>query len=138
MTMLTQDCIACGTGVRVIFLEIHSLISCMERISSSSLSMIFHIAIQSDWDKHATLDYYLPAGFDQEGFIHLSTQEQVSGVLQRYYQGREDLLLLSIDETKLTATLKYEPSTGNELYPHLYGKLNKSAIVKVEALSKVM
>jgi uncharacterized protein (DUF952 family) len=99
--------------------------------------MLFHIATQHDWDTHATNDVYIPQGFASEGFIHLSTEQQVPGVLQRYYQGRTDLLLLTIDETKIKGLLKYEPSTGGELYPHLYGALNKSAIVKIETIEKV-
>ncbi|MCA4900703.1 MAG: DUF952 domain-containing protein [Bacteroidota bacterium] len=99
--------------------------------------MLFHIATQQDWDAQASNHSYLPQGFASEGFIHLSTEAQVPGVLQRYYQGRTDLLILTVDETKLTSPLKYEPSTGAELYPHLYGALNRSAIVKIETIEKV-
>ncbi|MFM8744365.1 MAG: DUF952 domain-containing protein [Cytophagales bacterium] len=99
--------------------------------------MLFHIATQPDWSAHLANDVYVPQGFTSEGFIHLSTEAQVPGVLQRYYQDRTDLLLLTIDETKLTSPLKYEPSTGAELYPHLYGALNKSAIIKIETIEKV-
>lgn len=100
--------------------------------------MIYHIATQEVWNSQLQLASYFPTEFEKEGFIHLSTESQVAVVLQRYYKGREDLLLLTVDETKLTAQLKYEPSTGNELYPHLYGELNKSAIVKVESIPKVV
>jgi uncharacterized protein (DUF952 family) len=99
--------------------------------------MIFHIATQHDWDLHSKEAFYLPAGFSTEGFIHLSTEEQIAGVLQRYYVGREDLLLLTIDEEKLSSPVKYEPSTGGELYPHLFGSINKSAILKIVRLEKV-
>lgn len=100
--------------------------------------MIYHIATQEVWNSQLQLASYFPTEFENEGFIHLSTEAQLTGVLQRYYKGREDLLLLTVDETKLTAPLKYEPSTGNELYPHLFGELNKSAIVKVESIPKVV
>ena len=70
-----------------------------------------------------------------EGFIHTSKAEQVQGVLNRYYKNQTDLLLLHIDETKLTALLKYElaPSV-NEEFPHIYGSLNLDAVVKTEPL----
>lgn len=100
--------------------------------------MIYHIATQEVWNSQLQLASYLPKEFEKDRFIHLSTEAQVAGVLQRYYKGREDLLLITLDETKLIAPLKYEPSTGNELYPHLYGELNKSAIVKVESIPKVV
>ncbi|MFM7857868.1 MAG: DUF952 domain-containing protein, partial [Flammeovirgaceae bacterium] len=62
--------------------------------------MIFHIVTQHDWNLYSKEAFYLPAGFSVEGFIHLSTAQQTAGVLQRYYMGREDLLLLTIDEEK--------------------------------------
>ncbi|MFM8914475.1 MAG: DUF952 domain-containing protein [Flammeovirgaceae bacterium] len=99
--------------------------------------MIFHIATQHDWDLRAHQDDYVPSAFSAERFIHLSTDSQVPGVLQRYYKGREDLLLLTVDETKLAGELKYEPATGGELFPHLFGPINKSAIVKIEPIEKV-
>jgi uncharacterized protein (DUF952 family) len=98
--------------------------------------MIFHIATQADWELHANQENYFPSAYLTENFIHLSTAAQVPGVLQRYYQGRADLLLLTIDESKLTSELKYEPATGGELYPHLYGPLNKSAIEKMEKIEQ--
>ena len=68
-----------------------------------------------------------------EGFIHTSKAEQVQGVLSRYYAGQTNLLLLHIDEEKLTAPLEYElaPSV-NEMFPHIYGRLNLNAVIKIE------
>ena len=68
-----------------------------------------------------------------EGFIHTSKQHQVKGVLERYYAGKSDLLLLTIDPTKLTAPLKYEiaPSV-NEWFPHVYGNINIDAVVNID------
>ena len=67
-----------------------------------------------------------------EGFIHFSKQEQVKGVLERYYKGQIDLLLLQVEESKLTANLKYELALSvNELFPHLFGPLNLDAVITV-------
>lgn len=98
--------------------------------------MIYHVTSEAEWNRYAGMEFFLPDAFEKDGFIHLSTEKQLAGVLQRYYKGREDLMLLTVDESKLEAVLKHEPSTGNELYPHLYGELNKSAIIKIEPLSK--
>jgi uncharacterized protein (DUF952 family) len=77
-------------------------------------------------------NFYEADSLSGEGFIHLSTKQQVDGVLQRYYKGQHDLLLLHIDETKLTAELKYERSPSvNELFPHLFGRLNMDAVTDV-------
>jgi uncharacterized protein (DUF952 family) len=94
--------------------------------------MIYHIATSRDWELHSDQATYVPDAFATEGFIHCSTQAQIPGVLQRYYAGVKDLILLHIDETKLSAVLKYEESTNQELFPHVFGPINKEAIVTVE------
>ena len=95
---------------------------------------IYHIVTATDWAAAAHADSYQAAGFAVEGFIHLSTAAQVAGVLERYYAGVTDLRLLHIDTDLLIADLKWEPATNQELFPHLYGPLNKNAIQKVEIL----
>ncbi len=96
--------------------------------------MIYHIATSEDWNLHLTNSTYEPQAFSKEGFIHCSTKEQVPGVLQRYYAGVKNLILLHIEESKLTALLKYEGATNGELFPHVFGPINKEAIVTVENL----
>ena len=96
--------------------------------------MIYHIVTRADWDRQADQADYEAASLQTEGFIHLSTKEQLSGVLERYYQNVPDLLLLHIDPNKLAHSLRYEAATNNEHFPHLYGSLNKDAVVKKEEL----
>jgi len=67
-----------------------------------------------------------------EGFIHLSTAEQLPGVAGRYYAGVEDLVLLHVDPDLLVAPLVYEDVPGVGSFPHLYGPLNVDAVVRVE------
>lgn len=109
--------------------------------------MIFHVVTATDWQKAVQTagpgpqgpvggqGFYEAVSLAAEGFIHTSKAEQVPGVLERYYKGQNDLLLLHIDETKLTAPLKYElaPSV-NEEFPHIYGRLNIDAITTIEKL----
>jgi uncharacterized protein (DUF952 family) len=52
--------------------------------------------------------------------------------LKRYYRGVEKVLILKIDTEKLYAKLVKEPSTNNEMYPHIYGRLNHNAVVDIE------
>lgn len=94
--------------------------------------MIYHVTQKNDWQQALDNGYYEASSLSSEGFIHLSRQDQVEGVLNRYYQNKKDLLLLHVDESKLTAPLKYElaPSV-NETFPHLYGRLNLDAVVSV-------
>ena len=98
--------------------------------------MIYHIATSQEWNLHLTNATYEPDAFSKEGFIHCSTKAQVPGVLQRHYAGVKNLILLHIDESKLTASLNYEAATNNELFPHVFGPINKDAIVTVENLGE--
>lgn len=95
---------------------------------------IYHIVPADEWQRQQASPTYEAASLHTEGFIHLSTKEQVAGVLERYYRNVPNLLLLHVDTTKLTHALKYEVSTNNELFPHLYGPLNRDAVVDVENL----
>jgi uncharacterized protein (DUF952 family) len=97
--------------------------------------MIYHVTTKENWDKALAAGFYEAPSLQAEGFIHNSTAAQVQGVLERYYAGQTNLVLLHIDETKLTAVLKYElaPSV-NEEFPHIFGVINLDAIVKIESL----
>ena len=93
--------------------------------------MIYHITTIQQWEAAKDQGFFDEPSLQIEGFIHNSTEAQVPGVLKRYYMGKTDLLLMHIDETKLTAELKYElaPSV-NEMFPHVFGNINLEAVVK--------
>ena len=94
--------------------------------------MIYHVVQKTKWNAALQQGFYEADSLAGEGFIHMSTKEQVAGVLQKYYKGQKDLLLLHVDETKLTAELKYElASSVNEMFPHLFGRLNIDAVTEV-------
>jgi uncharacterized protein (DUF952 family) len=97
--------------------------------------MIYHVTTKENWDKALAAGFYEAPSLHTEGFIHNSTAAQVQGVLERYYAGQTNLVLLHIEETKLTSELKYElaPSV-NEEFPHIFGVINIDAIVKTELL----
>jgi uncharacterized protein (DUF952 family) len=93
--------------------------------------MIYHITTPEQWAIWENYTIYEPMQFGAEGFIHLCTEAQMDGVLSRYYSGISPLWILHVDESALTEPLRWELSTGGELFPHLYGSLNKSAVVEV-------
>ena len=96
--------------------------------------MIYHATTRADWQQQADAATYEAANLHTEGFIHLSETHQVAGVLHRYYQNTPDLLLLHVDPDKLAAELTYEPATNNELFPHLYGPIDRAAIMEVQPI----
>ena len=92
---------------------------------------IFHIVRPADWNAHIS-NLYEAESLAAEGFIHCSFAEQLDGVIRRYYSDAEEIVVLEIDPALLKSKLVVEPSTGGENYPHIYGPINKDAIVGTE------
>ena len=65
-----------------------------------------------------------------DGFIHLSAADQVEGTLARHYPGQSGLILAEVDLRALGDTIRWEESRGGALFPHAYGALPFSAIIK--------
>ena len=97
--------------------------------------MIYHVTKKQAWEQALQKGFYEAESLATEGFIHTSTLPQVAGVLERYYKNETSLILLHIDESKLSSPLKYElaPSV-NELFPHIFGPINIDAIIKTVSL----
>jgi uncharacterized protein (DUF952 family) len=70
----------------------------------------------------------------RDGFIHFSTAAQVIETAARHFAGAADLLLVAVDETRLGSALRYEPSRGGDLFPHLYGPLDPRLALWVRLL----
>lgn len=97
--------------------------------------MIYHVTTNAAWKDALKKGSYEHISLEKEGFIHNCSRAQLEGVLDRYYKGQNDLLLLHIDENLLEAALRYElaPSV-NEEFPHIFGPINIDAVVKTERL----
>lgn len=59
----------------------------------------------------------------RDGFIHLSTYEQLEGTAERHFRDQAGLMLVAFEAAVLEAGLRYEPSRGGALFPHFYGSL---------------
>ncbi len=94
---------------------------------------IYHIVLPEVWKEFDGDEFYEAASLVTEGFIHCSFENQLDGVLERYYPGVEKVLILEINPEKLTSKVAHEPSTNNEIYPHIYGKINREAIIGIKA-----
>jgi uncharacterized protein (DUF952 family) len=93
--------------------------------------VILHVATEAAWAKAIAVGTYAADSLATEGFIHCSDPRQVLWVANTRFRHRRDLVLLQIDVAKLDAGLRYENlEGGNELFPHVYGPLNISAIVR--------
>jgi uncharacterized protein (DUF952 family) len=93
---------------------------------------IYHIVLPEIWAHFKDKDFYEAESLQTEGFIHCSFAQQLEAVLQRYYKNAGKVLILTIDAEKLESKLVNEASTNDEIYPHIYGKINTDAIVGIE------
>ena len=99
------------------------------------MALIYHLTYKDAWESARPTGEYAAPSLADEGFIHCSKDiPQLLKVAARLYPGDPDLLVLDVDLEKLTAPIKNEPSRSGEIYPHIYGKLNASAVVRERAL----
>ncbi|WP_018618558.1 DUF952 domain-containing protein [Spirosoma luteum] len=97
------------------------------------MNLLYHVVEASEWARQEGQPVYSAGSLETESFIHLSTREQLPGVLDRYYRNAPNLLVLHIDADKLVHELRYEQATNNELFPHVYGPINKDAVVAIDS-----
>jgi len=94
--------------------------------------MVYHILASAEWERALSNNTYTPPAFEQDGFIHLCDEDQIAGVIERYFPEPEDLVVLRIKPEQLNAELRYENLFGGEeQFPHLYGPLNLDAVLEV-------
>ena len=96
---------------------------------------IYHITTVAEWKTAQQKGFYESASLAIEGFIHCSQEDQVAGVLERYFKGKNDLIKLVIDTDKLTSRYVYDWSPSTEdTFPHVYGPINLDAVTDIIAL----
>lgn len=97
-------------------------------------TILYHAAVQADWESR-TSETYQPAGLVDEGFVHLSSAEQLIGTLHKHYLGRRDLMLLTVDTEQVSAELVWEDLYGSGMeFPHVYGPIELLAVTDVTPL----
>jgi uncharacterized protein (DUF952 family) len=70
----------------------------------------------------------------RDGYIHFSASHQVRGTLEKHFQGQADLLLVTVDVSAVEDGLRWEPSRGGDLFPHLYRDLKIPEASSVEPI----
>lgn len=100
-----------------------------------SLSTIYKILPAPLWRAAQEAGAFRGTGVDlADGYIHFSTAAQVAETARRHFAGQRDLLLVAVDSTALGDTLRWEPSRGGDLFPHLYGALPLDAARRIDPL----
>jgi uncharacterized protein (DUF952 family) len=68
-----------------------------------------------------------------DGFIHFSAADQAAETARRHFRDQDGLAVLTVQAEALGAALKWEPSRGGALFPHLYGPLPIACVLEVRA-----
>jgi uncharacterized protein (DUF952 family) len=69
-----------------------------------------------------------------DGYIHLSTADQLADTIDKHFAGQDDLQLVAVDLDALGEAVKWEPSRGGQLFPHIYGPLTLDVVLAYSPL----
>lgn len=98
-------------------------------------TVAFKIIDAAEWAAAERSGAYAGSAVDlADGYIHLSTGDQLAGTVERHYAGRTGLLLLTVDLAALGDTVVWEPSRGGDMFPHIYGPLPVNAVLEQRVL----
>ncbi len=82
---------------------------------------VFHVADAAAWSAwEPSAGSWSPPSLAEQGFVHLSLAEQLEGTLRTHFAAAERLTLIELDAARLGLALRFEPSRGGALFPHLY------------------
>ena len=95
---------------------------------------IYHLVEPAAWEANPSADYAV-SSLGSEGFIHCAFAHQVAPAADRFYPAAPALLAVQLDPARLTSPLRIE-SASYQQFPHVYGPLQRSAVVKVHALER--
>jgi uncharacterized protein (DUF952 family) len=91
---------------------------------------IYKVLRSAEWAEAQARGVFTGSPVDvRDGFIHFSTREQLEETIARHFSAERDLVVLEVDSAALGEKLKWEPSRGGALFPHLYGELPLSAVL---------
>lgn len=96
---------------------------------------LYKVCTEAEWQAAQVAGTYQGSAADlRDGFIHLSTAEQLAGTLAKHFAGQTHLVVLTVDSVALGSDLRWEPARGGALFPHCYGALPMTAVRAVRAL----
>ena len=100
------------------------------------MSRVYKILTEPQWDAAREAGVFKGSPVDlDDGFIHLSGPEQLAETARRHFSGQSGLWLLGLDAERLGSALKWEPSRGGELFPHLYAPMPMDAVIEARPLA---
>jgi len=105
------------------------------QVQRSAMTLIYKICPRALWQEAERDGVFRGAPVDRaDGYIHFSTAEQVRETAAKHFAGQDDLVLIAVDAAALGPALKWEPSRGGALFPHLYGDLPLACVRSTQPL----
>ena len=96
---------------------------------SGTTSIIYKILTTPEWDSFQERAEFTGSAVDiQDGFIHFSAADQVAETAAKHFAGLNGLWLVAVDAPSTGEQLKWEPSRGGALFPHLYETLSLESV----------
>ena len=107
----------------------------MSYISVQMNDFIYHICRRDEWEVALEKGYYAGSSQDlEDGFIHFSTAKQVRNSAAKHRAGQAGLVLLTVDPNAVEDVLRWEPSRSGMLFPHVYGTLDVSSVLRTDPI----
>jgi len=103
--------------------------------SKGRVTLIFKICDAAEWDRASAAGEFRGSAADlADGYIHFSTADQLAETAAKHFAGLPDLVVAAVAAEDLGSALKWEPSRGGALFPHLYGVLATARVKWVKPL----
>jgi uncharacterized protein (DUF952 family) len=100
-----------------------------------AVTIVYKIVGEEEWRQASGRGVFGGSAVDlADGYLHLSTEDQVEATAARHFSGRRDLVLVAIPAALLAPHLKWEPSRQGALFPHLYAALDVGTVLWVKPL----
>jgi beta-hydroxylase len=98
-----------------------------------SASTAFKVLTQHQWADFERERVFRGAPVDiADGYIHLSTAEQLEGTIARHFAGQSCLMIAEVDLVQFGDAIRWEESRGGALFPHLYAELPIHAVISLQ------
>jgi uncharacterized protein (DUF952 family) len=99
------------------------------------VTTLYKILSDAEWRKAQAAGLFHGSAVDiRDGYIHFSTAAQAAETAAKHFAGQHDLVLLAVEAETLGDALKWEPSRGGALFPHLYAPLGIEAVTRADPL----
>ncbi len=99
------------------------------------MTLIYKILPRSEWSDAEAKGVFEGSGIDlADGYIHFSDAAQAGETLRLHFAGRTGLVRVAVESEALGDALKWEPSRGGQLFPHLYGVLPVNLAASVDPI----